>query len=242
MACVIARGHRDYYAVLGVPRHADARAIKKAFRRLASELHPDVSPDPGAEARFREVAEAYRVLSRPESRQRYDRLGHGTRGAAGGGSDFRLFDDLVRTAAAARPRRGERGADVAVTASIGFVEALRGTTRRVAVRAAETCSDCRGGGARRGSLGGTCSRCGGAGRVGAERTVVVRIPPGAKDGERVVLRGAGHVGGPGGPSGDVVVEVRVEGPEDLPGLRRAAAAGAVVAALLLVVVALVVLH
>jgi len=115
---------RDYYEVLGVPRNADERAIKTAFRRLARELHPDVSDHPEAQERFREAAEAYEVLSRAETRDLYDRFGHeGLRTGGFRPTDFDLgslndlfsafFGDDVFGGLGARPgRRSARGADV----------------------------------------------------------------------------------------------------------------------------------
>ena len=115
---------RDYYEILGVPRDADDETIKKAFRRLARELHPDVNPeDPTAEERFKEVAEAYKVLSEPETRQVYDRHGHaGLRGAAGPdvgdfGSFQDIFDAFFGGTGMFGGRTGGRGASRATTIS-----------------------------------------------------------------------------------------------------------------------------
>ena len=110
---VATRPRRDYYAVLGITRTADRATLRRAFRSLASELHPDVSADPDAIERFRELAEAYEVLSRPESRARYDRLGFDPRGlgelAAQDIDVSRLFDDLLEPRGGARAG-GKRGA------------------------------------------------------------------------------------------------------------------------------------
>src|ERR687885_285057 len=145
----MATTERDYYELLGVPRTASEAEIKRAFRRLARELHPDVNEAPDAAERFKEVVEAYEVLSKSETRQLYDRHGHA--GLRGGGftpghfdfgslSDiFSAFfgDDLFGTAT----RRG-RGADVAAEVEIDLADAARGTTRNVPFQVAVTCSRC----------------------------------------------------------------------------------------------------
>ena len=127
---------RDYYEILGVPRDADEAAIKKAFRRKARELHPDVNPDPQAEAQFKEYAEAYEVLADAEARGLYDRYGHdGLRGRQGGGdfTDFGSFQDLFDAFFGGdvfgRATRGSRGGeDVAVAVQLTFAESAQGAT------------------------------------------------------------------------------------------------------------------
>jgi molecular chaperone DnaJ len=165
---------RDYYEILGISRDADDATIKKAFRRLARELHPDVSDDPAAEERFRELAEAYEVLSKAETREVYDRYGHeglssgGFRPSGfdfGGISDlFSAFfgDDLFGGATSTRRRRG---ADVLTEVEIELVDAARGLVREVPFPVAVACTTCQGSGAAPGSTPETCSQCGGAGRV-----------------------------------------------------------------------------
>src|SRR5918997_1846340 len=157
---------RDYYEVLGVPRGADEREIKKAFRRLARELHPDVSEHPDAEERFREAAEAYEVLSKSETRELYDRYGHeglrtgGFRPShfdAGTFADiFSAFfgDDLFGGRAAAR--RAGRGGDVLAEVEIELAEAATGVGRRVPFPVAVTCATCEGNGAAPGTEPETC--------------------------------------------------------------------------------------
>jgi molecular chaperone DnaJ len=240
---VLARANRDHYAVLGVRRDADGAAIKKAFRALASEYHPDVSPDPDAAARFREVVEAYDVLSNPAERRRYDRRWASR--PAFTGSDFGTagerarayspFDDLLRPAAArpaaSRPAPGARGGDVAVVLELEFVEALQGGTRTLRYTVEVECAGCRGTGRQLGF----CELCAGRGRLHDDRAVPVRIPGGSKDGTRLRVAGQGHAGGPGGAPGDLVVELRVAAPADSPVLRHVAAVGAVLALLLAVI-------
>lgn len=171
----MAAGERDYYQVLGVPRDADERQLKKAFRSLARELHPDVSDDPEAEERFREVAEAYEVLSKSETRELYDRYGHDglrTGGFRPTAFDFSSFSDLFSAffgddllGGMTGSRRTRRGGDVVAEVEIELVEAARGATREVSLAVASTCATCGGNGAAPGSTPETCPQCRGAGRL-----------------------------------------------------------------------------
>ena len=169
----MATSRHDYYELLGVSRNADEAELKKAFRRLARTLHPDVSEEPDAEERFREVVEAYEVLSKPETRELYDRYGHD--GLRGGGFTPTTFDlgslaDLFgaffgdelfgmgRT-------RSARGADVAAEIEIELVEAARGATRQVPFPVTVTCATCSGSGAKPGTEPVACATCDGRGRL-----------------------------------------------------------------------------
>ena len=170
----MATTQRDYYEILGIERSAGETEIKKAFRGLARTLHPDVSDQPDAEERFREVVEAYEVLSKPETRELYDRYGHA--GLQSGGFTPTSFDlgslsDLFAAffgddlfGVGARPRRA-RGADVGTQIEIELVEAAKGVTREVPFPVTVSCDACRGSGAEPGTEPVTCSSCGGAGRV-----------------------------------------------------------------------------
>ena len=163
---------RDYYDVLGVGRDADSSTVKKAFRRLARELHPDVSEAPDADERFKEVVEAYEVLSSSERRELYDR--YGFEGLRSGGfvptafdlgslSDlFSAFfgDDLFATAG-----RGRRGADVGAELTIDLAEAAQGVTRSVVFQVATSCETCHGSGLEPGTAPVSCPQCGGRGRL-----------------------------------------------------------------------------
>jgi molecular chaperone DnaJ len=170
----MATTQRDYYEVLGVSRGVDDGEIKRAFRRLARELHPDVSDAPDAQERFREVVEAYEVLSKRETRELYDRFGHA--GLRGGGFtptqfDFGSLTDLFAAffgddlfGVGGRPARS-RGADLGVRVEIELVEAATGTRREVPFPVAVACSTCGGSGAAPGTNPVSCATCGGSGRL-----------------------------------------------------------------------------
>src|SRR5918996_5880476 len=165
---------RDYYELLGVQRAADDAELKRAFRRKARELHPDVSEAPDSVERFREAVEAYEVLSKSETRELYDRFGHA--GLQGGGFrpsqfDFGSLTDLFSAffgddlfGVGARPRAA-RGRDVAAEVEIELVEAATGTKREVPFDVVVGCGTCDGTGAKPGTGTRSCETCGGAGRV-----------------------------------------------------------------------------
>ena len=170
----------SFYDVLGVSQDADAESLKRAYRRLARQYHPDVNKEPGAEDRFKEIGRAYEVLSDPQTRARYDQFGEAGLGGASGmpeGADMGGFADLFETffsgfgggmgaAAPGARRRGPRqGDDLRLDLSIPFQEAVSGTEREVQIRHLETCASCGGSGARAGSGPSTCGTCGGAGQV-----------------------------------------------------------------------------
>jgi molecular chaperone DnaJ len=170
----MATTERDYYELLGVSRDSSADEIKRAFRRLARELHPDVSEAPDAEHRFREVVEAYEVLSNSERRELYDRFGHA--GLRSGGFQPTAFDlgslsDLFSAffgddlfGVGGRARRG-RGADIAAEVEIDLAEVATGTKREVPFGVAVPCGRCGGNGAEPDTAIHACPSCGGTGRV-----------------------------------------------------------------------------
>jgi molecular chaperone DnaJ len=168
----VATVKRDYYEVLGLTRTAAETDIKKAFRRLARELHPDVSDHPEAQERFREAAEAYEVLSRRDTRDLYDRYGHeGLRTGGFRPSDFD-FTNLAGIFAAffgedifGGGRQAARGADVLVEIEIDLPAAAEGASRTVDVPLTVTCRTCDGSGAVPGTKPERCARCGGSGRL-----------------------------------------------------------------------------
>jgi len=170
---------RDYYEVLGVERNASQEDIKKAFRRLARQYHPDVNKSPEAEPRFKEINEAYEVLGNPEKRTAYDRFGHA--GVSSNGytdfSDFGfgglgdLFEDLFAgfgmggastRQSRHRPRRGE---DVGINIELTFEEAVFGCEKELEIPRTETCPRCNGSGAEPGTSPATCPQCKGTGEV-----------------------------------------------------------------------------
>ena len=165
---------RDYYDVLGVSRDASDADVKKAFRRLARELHPDVNPDPAAGERFREAAEAYEVLSDADTRSRYDRFGHagiaGTQLHTDQFMDFSSLSDLLGAFFGedifAGGRRGPaRGGDAGATIELSLSEAAFGATRQVEVDVIAACDRCGGSGAEPGTQPEPCPECRGTGRV-----------------------------------------------------------------------------
>jgi len=229
---------QDPYELLGVSRDADADAIKKAYRRLARQFHPDVNPDPATQEKFKEVSRAYEVLSDPQKRAAYDRGGDPFGGGAAG------------AAAGRGPRpRVRRGQDALIRLEIELAEAAFGVTRELKVDTAVQCTLCHGDGAAPGSRPMTCETCRGAGevahvqrsflgeirtlrpcaacrgfgtiipdpcrecagdgRVRSRRSLTVKIPAGVDNGTRVQLTEQGEVGPGGGPAGDLYVEIHV---------------------------------
>jgi molecular chaperone DnaJ len=168
---------RDYYEVLGVSRNASDDEIKKAFRRLAKQYHPDANKEAGAEARFIEINEAYEVLSDPQKRAAYDRYGHAAvgngMGAGAGFTDFGgfstindLFETFFAGTAGAQRRAGtQRGADIRYDLTISFEEAVFGCQKEIEIPRWETCSNCRGSGAQPGTSTARCGACQGTGEI-----------------------------------------------------------------------------
>ncbi len=172
---------RDYYEVLGIARTASADEIKKAYRKLAMQYHPDRNPEDGAAERFKEVTAAYEVLNDPEKRARYDQFGHagvdgnfgmgGMGGFEGFGSGF-PFGDIFETffgggaaSPAARRRAPQRGTDLRYDMTLEFEEAIFGCERDLEVPRMEVCHVCSGSGAEPGTQPARCTKCNGTGEI-----------------------------------------------------------------------------
>ncbi len=180
---------QDYYDLLGVERSADPAAIKSAFRKLAMKYHPDRNPgDEEAERKFKEIGEAYEVLSDEQKKAAYDRFGHaafqqgGMGGAGGGGmggmgagafSDIfeDIFGDFMGGGGGRTRQRSsaQRGADLKYDLDVTLQEAYSGTQKEVSIPSSEACDVCEGSGAKAGTTPQTCPTCGGAGRVRAQQ-------------------------------------------------------------------------
>jgi molecular chaperone DnaJ len=165
---------RDYYDVLGVPRDAGAEELKKAYRRLALQHHPDRNPDdPLAEEKFKEASEAYAILADPDKRAQYDRFGHQGVGAGGfPGMDFQGFADIFGDlfgdlfgGRAGRRTRGQRGADLRYNLEVELADLLEGVEPQIQVPRMVRCDACGGSGARSGTAPERCPRCRGSGQT-----------------------------------------------------------------------------
>ena len=261
---------RDYYEVLGVEKGAAEDQIKKAYRKLAAKYHPDVNHEADAEAKFKEINEAYEVLSDADKRARYDQFGFAgvdPNFAAGGGGDpfggfggfsgFGGFGDIFSdlfgggaTRSGGGASRAQRGENIVVQVEVSFEEAAFGCKKEINTAKIETCDQCGGSGAAEGTQPETCpqchgsgqvrttqsfmgmtmqsttacptcggrgriikapcTRCKGKGRIKRARKLTVDIPAGIDDGQSVRLSGQGNAGVNGGPSGDLMVAVRIK--------------------------------
>ncbi|MDX1906457.1 MAG: molecular chaperone DnaJ [Bacteroidia bacterium] len=260
---------RDYYEVLGVSRTASPDELKKAFRKLAVQYHPDKNPgNAEAEAKFKEVAEAYEVLSDEQKKAAYDRFGHAGVGssAASGGAGYGAYEDLFsqfsdifgsdifgRSGSGGRRTRrtGQRGADMRIKLSLTLEQIASGVEKKIKLNRMTACEACSGTGAENGTSFNTCPTCQGMGeirqqagggffqqivvstcptcqgegkivargcqvcdargRTEKEDTISIKIPAGVERNMNLSVRGKGHAGLRGGPSGDLIVEI-----EELP--------------------------
>jgi len=259
---------RDYYEILGVPRNASQEEIKKAYRKLVRKYHPDICKKPECQERFKEINEAYQVLSDPEKRKIYDMYGHaGLEQMAQGVSAEQTqtgipnieeifkeffegipfdFETIFERAAGRRRgrRKGVRGEDIVVPIEISLEEAFKGTIVPIEVERDVICEVCEGEGVDR-SSGRTCPTCGGRGEVvqgnwffqvrqtcptcrgegvvyekcrncggrgviTKKETIKVKIPPGVRDGSKLVVEGKGHAGRYGGAPGNLYILVKVK--------------------------------
>ena len=213
----MAENKRDYYEILGVSKSAGEPDIKKAYRALAKKYHPDMNPgDKAAEKNFKEVNEAYEILSDPEKKSRYDAYGHagvdpnanmgqgfgGFGGFGGGAGGMRVdMDDILSSffggfsssssSASARRNAPHRGDDIHQRLMISFEEAVFGCAKEVSYSRIETCADCSGSGAAKGTTAETCSACGGRGAVKTQRKVAIGIIESTS--ECAACRGTGKI-------------------------------------------------
>jgi molecular chaperone DnaJ len=177
---------RDFYAILGVERTATDAEVKRAFRKLAQQWHPDVSADPAADSRFKEINEAYQVLSDPDRRRTYDMFGEAGLGAGAGGAGFSggfpgfgdfgdLFDAFFGGQSGAGVRRGRPavGSDLRYDLRITFAEAMKGTEKEVEFPVLDRCETCGGAGAKKGTPPTTCPACSGRGEVRTVRDTML---------------------------------------------------------------------
>jgi DnaJ-class molecular chaperone len=224
--------YKDYYKVLGVSKTASVDDIKKAFRKLARKYHPDVNPgDKKAVEKFKEINEAYEVLSDPDKRRKYDTLGpnwqeqFGFRSAAGrrasgfpgSASAFdpnfsEFFETLFGRSSAGGMRQREdpkrrAGDNIEQPVEVTLSEAYTGGTRTYNIQATETCAFCRGTGL---VADKTCANCSGQGQLARSKRIQVKIPPGVESGSRIRVAGEGQPGTGGGPRGDLYLVITVK--------------------------------
>lgn len=216
----------DYYAALGLSKGASDDEIKKAYRRLARQYHPDINDEEGAEERFKAISEAYAALSDPEKRKLYDSYGvDGLRDGfdanmyermrSQGGIDIDLEDLFGGFGGAGfggfggfggfaqQPRKGR---DIELGLKATFAQAVRGFSTSFSYQRPSRCSACGGNGVRGQS---PCTTCRGAGLVNATKNLTINIPKGAADGDVIRLRKKGADGAKGGPAGDLVITLSV---------------------------------
>lgn len=229
----MATSERGYYDILGIPRNASAGDIKKAFRRRAREIHPDLhtgSKKTEMEKKFKELNGAHEVLSDPDKRKKYDQYGqnweqaeahekarqqagsHAGRGGAGGGFSGD-FGDIFETYFGGRGRGGGApsfavdGEDLETDVELGIRDVLTGVTRRIDLTERVACKACGGSAIVRGR---PCIVCGGSGTQIEKRTIEVRIPAGIQNDTRVRLAGKGQPGVNGGNPGDLYLRVHIQ--------------------------------
>ncbi|MEG0472121.1 MAG: molecular chaperone DnaJ [Solibacillus sp.] len=164
---------RDYYEVLGIAKSASKDEIKKAYRKLSKQYHPDINKEPGADEKFKEVAEAYEVLFDEQKRARYDQFGHEDPNAGfggGGAGGFGGFEDIFSSFFGGGGRRQDpnaprKGDDLQYRMNISFEEAVFGKETEIEIPTEESCGTCHGSGAKPGTTPQTCTQCNGAGQV-----------------------------------------------------------------------------
>src|SRR4029079_428299 len=228
----MATSERDYYQILGLPKSASADDIKKAYRRLARQFHPDLhsgSKKSEMEKKFKELNAAHEVLSDPDKRKKYDQFGAnweqadayeqarrqaGARKERGANTPFGaagfsyIFENLLRGLGGSGRGRGGamRGGGVATEGQLTLAEVFTGVTKRVTLQEPVPCSTCQGSGILRGR---PCPTCQGHGATLHANTIEVRIPAGVQDGTRVRVAGKGQPGANGGKPGDLYLRVTI---------------------------------
>lgn len=226
---------RDYYDILNVDRNADAAAVKKAYRKLAMQYHPDRNPgDETAEAKFKEAAEAYEVLSDPQKRARYDQFGHaGVGSGASGGAGYQNMEDIFSRfseifqdsgfssffggggGGGRRRRRGQRGADLRIRLRMTLEEAATGATKKVKLKRKVTCGTCGGHGADGEGGYQTCPTCAGQGEVRQQvggsffQQIVVSECPTCKGQGNIVVNRCKTCGGEGRMEEEETMELKI---------------------------------
>ena len=213
---------RDYYEVLGVGRDADEAALKSAYRKLAHQYHPDKNPgDKGSEEKFKELTEAYAVLSDGDKRARYDRFGHGAGGVPfedafgfGGAANINdIFGDIFGEMFGQRRGRSARarGSDLRYDLQLPFEEAAFGTTARLKIPRPRRCDACQGSGAKPGTSPRTCQTCGGSGELRLTQGFfsIARTCHHCGGSGRVIAEKCGTCGGAGQRREEAAVEVKI---------------------------------
>lgn len=227
----MATSDRDYYQLLGIPKTASADEIKKAYRRLARQLHPDMhsgTKKAEMEKKFKELNEAHEVLSDPDKRKKYDRhgsnweqaeayerarqaaeaQGRGQAHSFGGEGFSDIFENLFGGRGRSGGGRGfaSHGDDLETEAALSLREVLTGVTKRINLQEPSPCPTCRGNGAIKNR---PCQACLGTGSLMESKTIEVKIPAGVQEGTRVRVAGKGQPGMNGGKRGDLYLHVTI---------------------------------
>ncbi len=219
---------RDYYEILGVSRTATYEEIKKAYRKLAIQYHPDKNPgNKEAEEKFKEINQAYEILKDPDKRNRYDRFGHaGVSGSAGRGDSYTNFEDLINNlfgegdpfssffggGRSQKRRRGQKGGDIKIRIKLTLEEILKGVHKKVKVKKYIVCQECNGSGAKSADAFQTCPTCQGSGKLrhrvggGFFSQIIVSDCPTCKGEGRIITHPCNVCNGEGRVLGEEIVE------------------------------------
>jgi molecular chaperone DnaJ len=186
---------KDYYEVLGVTKSSSQDEIKSAFRKLAKKYHPDVSKEPSAGGKFKEVKEAYTILSDEQKREQYNLFGRA------------VFGEDTIPDRTSNSTKAKKGGDSIMHVYLTFDEAVSGCVKKIMINTYEKCDRCNGKGY---FYGNTCSKCRGMGKV--KETIIkgLKVPAGVETGNQLRIAGAGEMGIDGGPNGDLYIEFNVK--------------------------------